>query len=125
MTKKEKMYQNITKHGQNIISLFSLPADTDPVKLSKQLFRIENRAHCAAERWCNGEIEADDYQEIKGQVLSAVNKLLDNDGTVPVFVNSDPRGYSLKIRDDYIRDNNIRIYRDWGGYGIIAPDFND
>jgi len=45
------------------------------------------------------------------------------DGMIPVFFNSDPRGYALKIKDDYTRD--ITIYRDWGGYGILAPDFSE
>jgi hypothetical protein len=31
----------------------------------------------------------------------------------------------LKIDDDYVRKNNIDIYKDFGGYGIIAPDFRE
>ena len=41
-----------------------------------------------------------------------------------IFVNGDCRGYALKIDDKYIRENNIKLHCDWGGYGIIAPDFN-
>ena len=44
---------------------------------------------------------------------------------VPIFLNGDPRGYALKIPDDYVRDNDLNIHRDWGGYGIIAPDLAD
>ena len=42
-----------------------------------------------------------------------------------IFVNGDARGYALKIDDNYIRSNNFNIYRDFGGYGIIAPDFKE
>lgn len=57
---------------------------------------------------------------------------------VPIFVNRDPRGYALKIDEAWVREysnNNpppsaanhavCRLHRDWGGYGIIAPDLTD
>lgn len=45
---------------------------------------------------------------------------------VPVFLNGDPRGYSLKIEDNWMRERqNLRLHRDWGGYGIIAPDLRE
>ena len=44
-------------------------------------------------------------------------------GHEAIFLNGDPRGYALKIKDDFIRDNKVNIYKDWGGYGIFAPDF--
>lgn len=44
---------------------------------------------------------------------------------VPVFVNLDPRGYSLKIRDEWVREHDAKIHRDMGGYGIIAPDLTE
>ena len=30
-----------------------------------------------------------------------------------------------KIDDEYLKNNNFNIHRDWGGYGIIAPDFRE
>lgn len=63
------------------------------------------------------------------QLLSRVRKLLF--GTrpgqvlgVPVFLNRDPRGYALKIDDEWMRKHDAKLYRDWGGYGIIAPDID-
>lgn len=45
---------------------------------------------------------------------------------VPVFLNGDPRGYALKIEDEWLRDRpEVRIHKDWGGYGIIAPDLSE
>jgi hypothetical protein len=42
-----------------------------------------------------------------------------------IFANGDPRGYALKIRSEYVKNNNLDIHRDWGGYGIIAPDLRE
>lgn len=42
--------------------------------------------------------------------------------TVLVFLNRDPRGYALKIDSEYVRAHSLAIHRDWGGYGIIAPE---
>jgi len=42
---------------------------------------------------------------------------------VPVVINRDPRGYALKIEDEWFKDHDVRIHKDWGGYGILAPDF--
>ena len=44
------------------------------------------------------------------------------DDYYPLFVNGDARGYALKIMDSYVMERRLDIYKDWGGYGIIAPD---
>jgi hypothetical protein len=44
--------------------------------------------------------------------------------SVPIFINRDPRGYALKIDDAWMRETNAALHTDWGGYGIIAPEFN-
>lgn len=41
---------------------------------------------------------------------------------VPVFINRDPRGYALKIREIWMRNYSGNLHRDWGGYGILAPE---
>lgn len=41
-----------------------------------------------------------------------------------VFVNLDPRGYALKIDDEYMRAHNLKLHTDMGGYGILAPEIN-
>jgi hypothetical protein len=45
-------------------------------------------------------------------------------GRVPVFVNLDPRGYALKIDEAWMRKHNPALSRDWGGYGLLAPEIN-
>ena len=43
---------------------------------------------------------------------------------IPCFINGDCRGYALKIKDQYVRENNLKIQTDFGGYGLIAPDLS-
>lgn len=123
---KQAMYQRIEKHGQNLITLFQLPADTDAVKLCKQLRRIEHTTSRAAEAYCNGDLSTDGWAAFEAQALKKVDKLTGYASKgVPVFVNGDPRGYALKIKDSYMHTSQATLYRDMGGYGILAPDLND
>lgn len=122
MTKKEEMYQRIEGHGDNLKKIFNV--DMDSVKLCKTLFRLENKGHRLAEQYCNGEIDNIETWEAETEkIIEKANKILNNT-KVPVFFNGDPRGYALKIKDDYVRENDLKIDRDWGGYGIIAPDLS-
>jgi len=139
---RDKMYQDIQKHGENLKIVFALPADTDPVKLCKKLFSIEkklNRVMCNlcntnnvqgiephyetrnGERvWVQLETSEDDQEKLFQSFKTHVIKLLGNRGKT-VFFNHDPRGYSMKINEVTAKEYNI--YTDMGGYGIIAPDF--
>ena len=121
MNKQDKyiMYQRIEKHGDNLKSIFNL--DVDSVKLCKQLFRLENKAHKLALDYCNGVFEGDIDKESE-KILFKVAKLL-NTNTFNMFFNSDARGYVLKFFEDFSKDKPI--HKDWGGYGIIAPDFRE
>ena len=118
-----KMYNNIVKHGENLKKAFNLPADTDPVQLCKKLFSLETKAHRLAEQYCNDDIEMEQWEAETDKILNAVNKILDykNKG-ISVFANGDARGYTLKIK---AKDTPSYLFKDWGGFGIIAPDFRD
>jgi hypothetical protein len=131
MTQEQKkgMYAKIEKHGRDLLALFPNATIKDPLALCKALRRLEVKAHRAAENWCNtGEESAHDMGEACANKAAAI---LQGSGTlaVGVFFNGDARGYALKLaggsqrRDLSSWDQNISIYKDWGGYGIIAPDF--
>ena len=127
MNKKQLMYDRINAHGQQLKSIFKLDPNIDPVKLCKQLFRLENKAHRLAEDGCNGVIYDTEPQaeEIVKKVCKILNIPYESDR---VFFNGDPRGYALKFTSRYsryLRSCNINIHQDWGGYGIIAPDFRE
>ena len=118
-SEREQMYRDIEKHGNNLCRIFKL--DTDPVKLCKQLRRLENKAHKLAEDYGNGIIDGPyEFDVTTDKILDRVHELLNATGNY-IFVNGDARGYALKIEECYAKD--ITIYRDMGGYGIIAPDF--
>ncbi len=123
MTKKEIMYQNIEKHGQNILKIFPNAKQKNPIKLSKQLRTLDLKMHKFSTYFCNGNIQIKEYSSVEEQTLKRLRIIL-NDSCYQCFVNSDPRGYALKISDTYIKNNNITIFTDMGGYGILAPDFS-
>jgi hypothetical protein len=127
-SKQMQMYEQITKHGQQLVRLFDLPRDTDPVKLCKQLRRVEVEATRYAVDLCNGDIDpTEEEQDIQhDRIIAKVRKILgENSHKVPIIVNRDPRGHALKIDDGWMRDHNAVLHRDMGGYGIIAPDFSE
>ena len=123
LTEIDKTVRNIANHGENLKKVFNLPSDTDPVKLCKKLFSLETKAHRLAEQYCNGDIEMEQWEAETDKILNAVNKILDykNKG-ISVFANGDARGYTLKIK---AKDTPSYLFKDWGGFGIIAPDFRD
>lgn len=125
-SKHDIMYERIEQHGRNVQTIFGLSSGDDPIKLSKRLHNIETKAHRLAEDYCNGIIDSDQWEIEADKILARVDKVLGYlEKNIPVFVNGDPRGYALKIRDEYVREHDLKIYRDWGGYGILAPDFRE
>ena len=121
MTKREQKQ----KHLNDLSAIFHMDVTTE---LYSTLQSTENRLHKLAESYCNGTIEEEPYTKRSKNLLQIVDSLLHfTTNDIPVFVNQDPRGYSLKIEDDFIRklwdSRQINFYRDFGGYGIICPDF--
>ena len=124
MNKQFEMYKRIEDHGKNLLRIFPEATEKEPIKLCKKLFRLERKANNLAIDYCNGDIAAEDWPELTRPILKKVNAILNNK-TVPIFINGDARGYALKIEDSYVRENNLHIQRDMGGYGLIAPDLRE
>ena len=128
MNNKEKMYKEIAQHGANLNAIFN--TGIDDVKLSKKLFSLERKAHKLAVDYCNGEngVNSENWGEKCEPILKEVRKVLNCTDNFPIFLNGDARGYALKIDDKYMQmlreRNNKVLHTDWGGYGILAPDFN-
>lgn len=134
-TQKQTMYQQIAEHGNNLNAIFN--TGIDPVKLCKSLRRLEMQAHKLATDYCNGEndINSENWEDKIAPVMQKVYSLLNNgkyndnrphQKKVPIFLNGDARGYALKINNSYVKllqTAGKNIYTDWGGYGIICPDF--
>lgn len=128
MTREEKkaaMYERIKTHGENLNRIFFTMYE--PIALCKRLRRIESKLHRLAEQYCNGEIHETEMDAHSDAIMLRVRDILHigSPTTPDVFFNQDPRGYALKIDDSYVREHNLTIYRDFGGYGIIAPDLTE
>ena len=115
------MYQQIEKHGNDLNRIFN--TGLDAITLCKKLRRLENKANQLATDYCNGDngIDSETIDSHTEPILKAVSKLLGN--KYPVIFNGDARGYSLKISDKVMREHNLKLHTDWGGYGILCPDF--
>tara|TARA_R100000329_G_scaffold82052_1_gene69919 strand:- start:41 stop:424 length:384 start_codon:yes stop_codon:yes gene_type:complete len=122
-TKKELLYSRITKHGQDLKRVFNLDPTTDPVKLCKKLLRLETKAHKLATDFCNGDVDQIEFDTKGDKILKKVETILKD--KKHLLLNGDARGYALKIDDNFLRINNLSIFRDWGGFGIVAPDFRE
>ena len=127
MTKKELMYQEIQKHGETLLNIFTTAKEQDPIKLCKKLHRLEREAHKLAMDYCNGEngVNSENWEEKSEEILIRAKMFLNVTDGYPIFLNGDARGYALKIKDSYVRDMQLAIHTDFGGYGILAPDFNN
>ena len=114
------MNKEIKKHISNLRSIFKDAIDQDE-KLWFGLKTIEKQAHQIAEDECNfGETQ--ENNELKNDLKIMLSALL-GEHNVPVFFNGDPRGYSLKIDCEWVQKNKAKIETDWGGYGLLAPEF--
>ena len=125
MERKASMYEAIRQHGENLLALFPKAKERDPVELCKKLRRLEAAAYAIALRACNGPNYEDPEEEerLTDGVLAKVDEILGNQsGSVPLFLNKDARGYALKIPDDWMRGHPSALEKDWGGYGLIAPE---
>ena len=118
--KKNIMYKQIREHGDNLKSIFDI--DIDSVELCKKLFRLENKAHKFTTEDCNYGHSDDEYYLFEDKILSEVSEILGCDKNI-MFLNGDARGYALKFTTKFSKDKDI--HKDWGGYGIIAPDFRE
>ena len=125
-TKKERMMERIKEHGENLNVIFP-NAEKQGAELCKALRLLEGKASRNALLLCNGcDMTTLHECENSLEALEArTRKLLGVGDDFPLFINRDPRGYALKILDEYVRDAQARIHTDWGGYGILAPDLTD
>lgn len=107
-----------TRHLQILSKLAGLDYPF-PFDLFAELSRLERQANRICTDECNGDIDGEAANVKLAKIEKKVMKLLPNVKTL--FVNGDPRGYSLKIKESEARELNMHM--DWGGYGILAPEF--
>jgi len=119
MNQKQKMYQRIERHGLQLLAIFPDARETDPVKLCKKLRRIEAEGNRHGEAMCNSaEYCATDTELAAHRIIEKVKRLLNSNRP---WLNQDPRGYALKMD----LEPTESLHKDWGGYGILAPDLTE
>lgn len=133
---KKEMYTAIENHGRALLAAFPNASEKNPVTLAKMLRRLEVKAAAVSLSYCNGEgryAEHEVAEKEAERLVNAANRILQAKAPFIVHFNPDPRGYALKLDDKeteaYNRQDHVlctagRIHQDWGGYGIVAPNFN-
>jgi hypothetical protein len=136
MTIQQKKHAQILQHGENLNSIFN--TNFDSITLCKKLIRLERKANFAAtcllntntlnllelNRFTGYDVtQASEDEQVKffNKILNSVFKILGENSKEVVFINYDARGYTLKLKSEFIQDKNI--CSDWGGFGILAPEF--
>ena len=123
--------ERFTRHCHELEALGA----EDGVEAYNKLLSLENRAHKVAEDDCNFGMEEEVYEKRMDKIRDAVSKIF---GKLPMgfFINGDPRGYALKIKEEQNRifvnsedginhDKKVISCTDWGGYGILAPEISE
>jgi hypothetical protein len=119
-TKAERRVLAMLAHGAKLRAIYPQATD-DPLTLCKRLHRLEVEAHHYAEALCNYLDPTEEERKRKEEsILRRAHAILGEDGP-RVFLNLDPRGHALKIGPSDAK--GLDIGHDWGGYGIICPEF--
>ena len=110
----------IAEHINDINKLFDASLNRDGYDF---LLQLEEVAHNKAEQWCDHGYSDQEREAYEKYIIGLICDVLDIEGHEAIIFNGDPRGFTLKICSDFVRDARSNIYRDMGGYGIFAPDF--
>ncbi len=121
----QKKADKILFHGLALQRIFPKSAQSGgPVALYKRLHRLEAEAHRLAEDECNRPLPEGYAERKSASILRRLDAILGFKAAgIPVFLNGDPRGYALKIDPDTMSAHDLDLHKDWGGYGIICPEF--
>lgn len=124
MTKKDKQRAAIYSHGVKLKAVFGLPMEVGAAALAKRVHRLEMEAHRLAEAECSRPLPEGYSEKKEASIMRRLDAILGFSALkIPVFYNGDPRGCALKIDDAYMREHNVDLPRDMGGFGMLAPEF--
>jgi hypothetical protein len=109
----------LVRHLQTLSKLSTKENESPyPFDLLGELYKLERKANRITTAQCNGEGNEQAQEKQLNTILTRVNSLLK---VKTAFINGDPRGYALKLKEEEAKE--LGIYTDWGGYGILAPEF--
>jgi hypothetical protein len=132
MTSKKQA--NLDRHLTQCIVLFELGNGQDTKLIEKYrgngkairsvLVRMENTISKLSLQYCN---DADFDSTILDRSIEVAKQKFGDmfpDLAIDLYINTDPRGYALKINDEVMRSGKydvVGLDRDWGGYGLLSP----
>lgn len=130
LNKRERRAAQLLAHYatcERLAAYLGMPAGKiDGKQISSTLWKAEKIGAARAERMCSDSVYCDGSQQIdKRAALDLVKRAL---GVLPpgFFLNSDPRGYALKIDNESAEGRAlieaVRLHTDLGGYGILSPE---
>ena len=112
--------------SKHLAAIQKLAPHQDALKTHRLLRRLEMTVSRATTAQCNGENYQGqpyrndaNFQTYLESVESRVAKIFGGQVPQGFFVNTDPRGYALKIDEGFIPDG---MATDWGRFGILAPE---
>lgn len=121
MNKQERIQFHKTNHLEQLKAIGFVGNFDD-------LRKLERKATRCNLQYSNGNFDTDIFHAKLEKIENELKTFFVNE-TLPngVFINTDPRGYALKLHSDqnpFIQGeyrNKINS-RDWGGNGILAPN---
>lgn len=91
-----------------------------------KFWRVVRRAECKARRAAEMYLSRPEYgrERMERETVEAVQRVFECFASpvklgFKLYVNTDPRGYALKLQDV----GGLGIFTDMGGDGILAPEF--
>jgi hypothetical protein len=85
--------------------------------------------HYVKQGYKSALLSADNEDDLFGlEAIRLKTELQNLFPSLPFHINYDARGYALKIDNSIMKelfDKGIRLYSDFGGYGILAPEFEE
>jgi hypothetical protein len=125
MNKKERFNSQLKRHILALCELYKELTGNEldyfeGIKISKKLRGLEAKISKISLDYCNGVYN--NYEEIAPKLNkyeADIKNLFDTDKNF-IYINLDPRGFALKINEDFKTDANF--FTDWGRYKLLAPE---
>ena len=128
MRDKEHVARERANHHAALASLKGPRCTLEGVQIWRKLRVIERRAHAAATAQCNGAAYAgqpyrnqEEWDDFCRKTKQEILKVFGIASLPGLFLNSDARGYALKLDPDKAIIPQ-GMHTDWGRYGILAAE---
>lgn len=130
--KADNAYQFI-RHCKALAAVGVAQVDVMPEFIGLDLFhrfnRLEKKAHRLTTAGCNRQLTAAEEAQLD-KLYERAKGLIRPEFRGRFQLNQDARGYALKLKGRDHAGEKLEgpelpegMYQDWGGYGIMAPEF--